>query len=60
MSIICPDCKGEKVIEKPISFSEKAFVPCETCEGTGFIPDTFETKIITRLDRIIVLLEKKQ
>lgn len=32
--MICPDCKGKKVIELALSS-----VPCEMCRGTGEVPD---------------------
>jgi excinuclease ABC subunit A len=38
----CPACQGAGQIKLEMSFMPPAFVPCETCRGTRFNPDTLE------------------
>lgn len=58
MRQICPDCKGKGKVLIPITMTEKKLVTCETCQGTGYLDGEYD-EIITKLDKILDLLEKK-
>lgn len=34
---VCPECKGEKIIRKPLYFSGFTTHGCKTCSGKGYI-----------------------
>ena len=38
----CPDCAGAGQIKLEMNFLPPAFVPCETCRGTRFNPETLD------------------
>jgi len=38
----CPKCKGEGTIDLQISFLSSVDIPCEECEGTGYLPEILE------------------
>ena len=38
----CPDCEGMGAVEIAVRFVASAWVPCETCEGRRFRPETLE------------------
>jgi excinuclease ABC subunit A len=40
----CPGCLGAGQIKLEMSFMPPAFVPCETCRGTRFNPETLEVR----------------
>ena len=40
----CPECLGAGQIKLEMSFMPPAFVPCETCQGTRFNPETLEVR----------------
>jgi len=40
----CPGCLGAGQIKLEMSFMPPAFVPCETCQGTRFNPETLEVR----------------
>ncbi len=38
----CPKCKGEGTIDLQISFLNSVDLPCEECNGTGYLPEILE------------------
>ena len=40
----CPGCLGAGQIKLEMSFMPPAFVPCETCQGSRFNPETLEVR----------------
>jgi excinuclease ABC subunit A len=40
----CPGCLGAGQIKLEMSFMPPAYVPCETCRGTRFNPETLEVR----------------
>jgi excinuclease ABC subunit A len=38
----CPECLGAGTIKLEMSFMPPAYVPCETCHGTRFNPETLD------------------
>ena len=40
----CPTCKGLGVRDLQISFLTSVDIPCEECEGTGYLPEIIEVK----------------
>jgi excinuclease ABC subunit A len=40
----CPECLGAGQIKLEMSFMPPAFVPCESCRGTRFNPETLEVR----------------
>ena len=55
----CGKCKGTGKIEKPINMSQVGEEACDLCDGTGSLPEDYESAIVVRLDRIIEILEGK-
>jgi len=40
----CPDCGGMGSVKMQMAFLPPAFVPCETCKGARFAPETLEIR----------------
>ncbi|HUX98988.1 MAG TPA: excinuclease ABC subunit UvrA [Candidatus Deferrimicrobium sp.] len=40
----CPKCKGEGIIDLQISFLSSVDLPCEECDGTGYLPEILDVK----------------
>ena len=45
LSRSCSACKGRGVIRMDMGFLPSVFSPCETCRGTGYLPEAWEVRM---------------
>lgn len=41
----CPKCKGDGVIHYHVGFGNLIDIPCDSCEGSGYVPEAMEIKL---------------
>jgi hypothetical protein len=55
----CPDCGGAGKIKKPVDMRTVEDFPCETCGGTGVLPEP-ETGLGEKLDEIMAAVRENR